>query len=182
MDETILQHTVFRLLMRGMSRPGTIISLPSLPQDEPAVVYLLACILDNEVNFSVLDNHNISQRLTRFTGSQQTQTEDADYIIICNGDSRNTITSCQKGTLEYPDSGVTLIYLVDQLINTPGHLSLSGPGIRNRQQIEIKGISSEEIAKLTKINREFPLGVDAVFLDKTGKLACIPRSTRIEVH
>ena len=73
MDETILQHTVFRLLMRGMSRPGTIISLPSLPQDEPVVVYLLSCILDNEVNFSVLDDHNISQRLAHFTGSQQTK-------------------------------------------------------------------------------------------------------------
>lgn len=182
MDETILQHTVFRLLMRGMSRPGSIVPMPALPGDTPTVIQLLACILDNEVSFFVLDDSYLARQLIRHTGSQQCQPTEAEFIIICHGDSRDILEICHRGSPEYPDRGITIVYLVDELSNTSGHLSLSGPGIRGTQRLMIKGLPDTEIAKLTAVNREFPLGVDAVFLDRRQYLACIPRSVRIGVR
>ena len=36
-----------------------------------------------------------------------------------------------------------------------------------------------ELASIQDANKDFPLGIDCIFLDRTGKIACIPRSTTI---
>ena len=88
----------------------------------------------------------------------------------------------RRGTLEYPDSGATVIYLVDKLGETGGEADMHGPGINGTIRPLISGLDQAELGLLRKTNAEFPLGLDALFLDTDGRIMCIPRSTRIGVN
>jgi alpha-D-ribose 1-methylphosphonate 5-triphosphate synthase subunit PhnH len=59
-------------------------------------------------------------------------------------------------------------------------IALTGPGIR--EEIlpgPIEGLRPRETEHLKELNGDFPLGVDAVFIDDAGRILCIPRSTNI---
>jgi alpha-D-ribose 1-methylphosphonate 5-triphosphate synthase subunit PhnH len=85
----------------------------------------------------------------------------------------------KRGTLEYPDGGATLVYLIEEIAGEGGATELSGPGVNGTASPLFIGLAASELMGLREINAEYPLGVDAMFLDTNGRIACIPRSTRI---
>lgn len=78
-----------------------------------------------------------------------------------------------------------MIYLVEFLeaeARAESGAVCRGPGIRDQIAPGIRGLGTREIFYLQEINREFPLGIDGIFLDRGNRLLCLPRSTRIEVR
>ncbi len=184
MDQTstIRDHTIFRIILKGMSHPGKVYRLPVFTGGEHSVADLLGCLMDNEVSFAVIDDRDLETVLARHTNSSQVSSEDADYIIVRNGTTRGKLAGFKRGSLEYPDTGATIVYLVDDLSEGKGGIVLSGPGVKGTVFLRITGIDPGELQLLSEINSEFPLGVDAIFLDRGWNIACIPRSSRIGVN
>lgn len=181
-DRIIREHLTFRILLQAMSHPGRVYPLPDFQQARQTAVQLLSAIIDNEVSFAVIGDPQLARAVGQATGSRPVAPEDADYLIICNDSGGGKLTSCKRGSLEYPDNGATILYLVEELAEGEGDIVLSGPGIPGTALLRIKGLPAGDIRSLQEINSEFPLGIDTVFLDETGRIACIPRSSRIGVN
>lgn len=177
----IRDHLTFRVILQGMSHPGKVYSLPDFSGKEPVAVELLRCLMDNEASFAVIGDPDLKRSLARHTGSRPVSPADADFIIV-SLDTRSDLAGCKRGSLEYPDSGATILYLVRELSEGKGEIILSGPGVDGTVSLGITGLPSSELDWLREVNGEFPLGVDAVFLDQRGRIACIPRSSRIGVN
>ena len=183
-DTIIHDHAAFRVLLRAMSRPGSIGQLPRHREasgQRELLTGMLRSLIDNEVTFFVLDDpsERLSLKISRCTGSSRKESIAADFLIYPEGTSRGTVTGARRGTLEYPDSGATAVFLVEKLGETGGPVALQGPGINGTVHPLISGPAEAELALLRKANAEFPLGLDAIFLDRDGRVMCIPRSTRI---
>ncbi|MBU4320319.1 MAG: phosphonate C-P lyase system protein PhnH, partial [Nitrospinae bacterium] len=121
----------------------------------------------------------------RATGSRTANIEDADFVIIPSGGSDGAILHAKRGSLEYPDTGATVIYVVEYLDDRDNGKTialLKGPGIRNDIAPVIHGLGKNELSHIKEINSEFPLGIDCIFIESANKIMCIPRSTRIEVR
>lgn len=184
MDQTstIRDHTMFRVILKGMSHPGKVYCLPVFTGEGPSIDDLLGCLMDNEVCFAVIDDRNLETVLARHTNSRQASSEDADYIIASKGSTLGKLGGFKRGSLEYPDTGATIIYLVEELSEAKGGIVLSGPGVKGTASLRITGLDPGELQLLREVNSEFPLGVDAIFLDRCGNIACIPRSSQIGVN
>ncbi len=177
----IRDHLTFRVILQGMSHPGKVYPLPDFNGDEPVAVELLRCLMDNEASFAVIGDTGLARALALHTGSRPVSPEYADFIIVCRGTSSN-LAGCKRGSLEYPDTGATILYLVHELREGNGEIILSGPGVDGTVSLQIAGLPLSELQRLREVNSEFPLGVDAVFLDQSGRIACIPRSSHIGVN
>jgi len=176
----------FRILLQAMSHPGRTYALPG-EGCKSGWQMVLQTLLDPEVSFAVLGNDQPRwereiRQLTRCPASELAQ---ADFILVPEGDSQGEVLKVRRGTLEYPDTGSTVIYLVESLKDPGGgepELVLRGPGIPDEIAPVIQGLNKHEFEYLQEINREFPLGIDGIFIDRVNRLMCLPRSTKIEVR
>jgi alpha-D-ribose 1-methylphosphonate 5-triphosphate synthase subunit PhnH len=180
-NRIVRDHVTFRVILQGMSHPGKVFPLPGLPGEESAAVEILGCLMDNEVSFAVIGDKDMETGIARHTDSRPVSAEDADYIVAQNGTTCGKLADFKRGSLEYPDTGATILYLVEALSEATGVL-LSGPGVNGNVSLRITGLDPRELQLLRQVNSEFPLGVDAIFLDQSGNIACIPRSSRIGVN
>lgn len=181
-NRTIQDHETFRVILQGMSHPGKVYLLPDAPEAESAAVQLLGCLMDNEASLAVIDDAELEAALFRHTGSRIVPFEHADFIVACNGATFGNLIHFKRGSLEYPHTGATLLYLVEELSDAGNDIVVTGPGVKGTASLRITGIHPGEWRLLKEVNREFPLGVDAVFLDRSGRIACIPRSSQIGVN
>jgi alpha-D-ribose 1-methylphosphonate 5-triphosphate synthase subunit PhnH len=177
-------HATFRIILQAMSHPGTTCQLPipeSMSDEHAMLIRMLGCLMDNEVTFSIIGNvnSNLAAALSLHTGSAQADIEVSDFIIATRGTTIGQLSRIKRGTLEYPDKGATLVYLADEIAEEGGTAELSGPGINGIARPMFTGLAASELAGLREVNAEYPLGVDAIVLDTFGRIACIPRSTRI---
>ena len=183
------QH-VFRTLLQAMSNPGTVHEVLEEKGTDGGRHVLLAVaetILDHEVSFCVVgkDADELERVLADLTGSCTVDAASADYILDAGGECRISAAAAQRGAMEYPDKGSTIIYLVAGFNGGPGSLSflLKGPGIRPLMSFSVEGLSRDELCAIQDANKDFPLGIDCIFVDRTGKIACIPRSaTILDLH
>ncbi len=178
-------HAAFRQILQAMSHPGAIFPMTDLEpitDKHASLLHMLGCLMDNEVTFTVIGDvaGSLSTAITRNIGSTRADIGVSDFIIATCGTTDGQLIHIKRGTLEYPDQGATLVYLVEEINEDGGSAELSGPGIKGSRSPRFTGLASAELAALREVNAEYPLGVDAIFLDATGKMACIPRSTRIK--
>lgn len=178
----IRDHLTFRVILQAMSHPGKVYSLPDFSGSVPFAVELLGCLMDNETSFAVLGDLELETALALHTGSRAVTPETADFIFVARGSGGEKMTELRRGSLEYPDSGTTIVYLVTALSEENGDIALTGPGVDGTVSLRIDGLNKKELMRLKEMNNEFPLGVDAVFLDARGRICCIPRSSRIGVN
>lgn len=186
-DDTIIRdHATFRGIVQAMSRPGSVVRLPRREESgrHALLAGLLRCLMDNEVTCHVPDDcaDELYREIFRITGSGRAEPETADFLLFPRGTSRGRLAAGRRGTREYPDRGATAVYLVDELAETGGSAELRGPGINGTVRPLIGGLDGAELGLLSEVNAEFPLGLDALFLDNDGRIMCIPRSTRIGVN
>jgi len=177
----IRQHSIFRVLLQAMSHPGKVYRLPEVTGTRQSVVAVLSSLIDNEVGCTVIGDPELEEVIGRRTGCRSVAPADADYLVICPAAGGDHLAGCRRGSLSYPDRGATAIYLVDELEEGKGDIILSGPGVDGTARLRIQGLPTGEVHRLMAVNSEFPLGVDAVFVDDSGRVACIPRSSRIKV-
>lgn len=173
------EHRFFRLLLKAMSHPGTIYSMTDCRQDRPMVLGLLACLVDNEVGFTVVGDPELATAIAEHTGGRQVAVAEADFLIVAKGGGKDQLVLLKRGSREYPDQGATVVYLVDELAEGPEGIVISGPGVAGQTTLRIKGLAMNELTCLRQVNSEFPLGIDAIYIDSFGRVACIPRSSQI---
>lgn len=184
-----LRQRAFRTILTAFSGPGQIRRLPAAERDSDALFMILETLLDQEATHCIIhgdDDSLLNQRLFASTRSRQVALEEADFIIAPNGHTGGTIDRAKRGSLEYPERSATVVYRVTALRYekpAPLRCSLTGPGIADRCAFPaMDGFEYGELLQWSLINQQFPLGVDAIFVDREGRLMAMPRSTQCHME
>lgn len=194
----------YRLLLDAMARPGSIRVLPRMPLAappplNPAAALVGFALLNADVTFYVDGPDAPAARLYLIvnTASGPVSIDKADFVFAAGTASADLPEVIKKGSLTYPEEGATLVAGVEALAteaaglgDTPDMLrsaeetdrlmlTLQGPGIRGEQKLFVRGLNVALLDALQQCNKEFPLGIDLMLTDPDGRLACIPRSSRV---
>ncbi|AXI10875.1 phosphonate C-P lyase system protein PhnH [Oceanobacillus sp. 143] len=185
------QH-VYRKLLHSMSRPGTISSIHEIAE---RIVYKLPCyqatflsvmtLLDAEVTFHILSekNQELIEKISEYTLAKYAPITEADFVIVLHDDTESTIIQameyCKIGNLIDPQASATWI-IECPLIANEAELTLTGPGIKHHTELQV-GLTQEIWQARNERTKEYPLGIDLIFIDEKAQLACVPRTTSVEI-
>ncbi|MEG0470684.1 MAG: phosphonate C-P lyase system protein PhnH, partial [Longicatena sp.] len=106
---------------------------------------------------------------------------EAAYIFVCGASStslQELIEQANEGTLKDPQLGATMIIECEELSSSHQY-RVQGPGIQTEKSIGIRMKEEWMLARNEK-NKEFPLGIDLIFVDRKNNMMALPRTTRIE--
>lgn len=182
---------VYRKVLNAMARPGCI---ENVKNEEEKVdlnirsykntVLVMLMLLDAEVSFNVVSDNSIDviSTISQITYAKIKPIEEADYVFVLSDSIdklKEAYEKVKEGTLIDPNLSATIIAEVFK-ISDEKELELSGPGIEEKNYIKISGNYGWVKARENK-NKEYPLGVDSIFLDSDGQVICIPRTTKIKI-
>jgi alpha-D-ribose 1-methylphosphonate 5-triphosphate synthase subunit PhnH len=187
-DEIFDAQEHYRLVLDSMARPGKINVMPRLELTTPQGIHAAGALvgfalLNSDVSFYVdgPSAEDVSLYLLVNTSAKPAEAEEADYVYLNGTASAEILYRLKTGTLPYPENSATAIVAVEELGGETGLvLTLSGPGVDGERQLSVAGIDTGLLEALVTINAEFPLGIDLVLSDPMGRIACIPRSSRVK--
>lgn len=181
----------YRKVLNAMARPGVIESLKVESEKVDinincfkSTFLIMLMLLDGEVSFNVIskDSMDITGIVSQITYAKIKPIEEADYLFVINDISSEVLEDVYRrakiGDLVDPNKSATIVCEFDKL-KYGDELILSGPGIKNVNKISLSG-SKEWIAAREEVNDEYPLGVDAIYIDKEGSVLCLPRTTEVK--
>lgn len=181
-------QATFRTLLAAMASPGTIHTIMPRPGETPEDAVCFA-LLDHEVAFAVVaarggDVDARQREIALTTGSTPAPIGESAFILSYGPLGDAAWPAVRRGNLAFPDEGATVIYVLPAVgARRDGEpvieLTLTGPGIQTTQTLVLAGLPAREFAALAHANRDYPMGVDAVFVDDAGRVACVPRSSAI---
>jgi len=192
-DKSFHTQKIFRVLLNCMAKPGTIGRIEAIDGTEesgfPFTGYMFSVaktLLDQETLFHVANDSGQAEAMISFdTMAASGSLSDCDYLLT-SGDDFFEIERLKRGSWQFPDESATIICQVVDLFDSDDiegesvSLTLKGPGIKDSKEIAIEGLNPDLIEGLRECNREFPLGIDCILVGRTGKICCIPRSTRFQ--
>lgn len=178
-DPVFDSQRVFRCLLQATATPGRLFVLP--PTGVSALESVALTLLDHEVAFCTIGGEAWEDRIAGATGARFAPPPEADFALISGGDSGGTLARLRRGTLERPESGSTAVYAVERLDFGPLALELSGPGIPGERTLGVEGLPAGEVRAIRESRADYPLGVDVYLVDGAGRVAGLPRSTRVGV-
>ncbi|MCX7823667.1 MAG: phosphonate C-P lyase system protein PhnH [Syntrophobacterales bacterium] len=187
LDPIILHHLVFRRVLEAISRPGTIMELPVAKTGEDCLLLILESLYDNNNTFAVISVEESyrkmwSENIKIRTRSLETSVEEADFVVFPDGKGKGMLSQVRRGNYLYPELGATVFFLIEGLSDNRGiPLKISGPGIKGESIIALNGIGKEDLEILQELNKEFPLGVESIFIDKGGRFLTLTRAVRVEI-
>jgi len=167
----------FRCVLEAMSHPGRIVRIagatPPFPLSVAAGTVLLT-LADQTTPVHLAASHDAEAArdwIAFHTGAPQAAPDRAMFAV---GSWAALLPTGRFpiGTPEYPDRSTTLIVEVDGL--SPDGAVLRGPGINGSVTLSLP-----DPAVFAANRALFPLGLD-VILTCADRLACVPRSTRVE--
>ena len=183
----------FRTILDSMSRPGKLNRFAPVGLTPPSALsktaaYVGLALLNADVTYNAeLLGPDAAEYLRVNTHSNPATPAAADFFFFSGEDTRATalIQEAKVGLPAYPESGATVVVFVSRLGKSSHvgglQLELTGPGIETREIVFVEGLHPEILATLKEKNREFPLGVDAIFVSAEETLLCLPRTTRVLV-
>jgi phosphonate C-P lyase system protein PhnH len=178
-------QALFRVLLDSAAAPGKIFTAPCHGEGNGLILDICDTLFDHEVTFSVVGtevNEDFIQAVILLTGAVYVESCDAEYVIVMGGDSDGALENVRRGTLEYPETGATIIYSTQDLCTPSGsNFTVSGPGIKTPFITSVHGVARQELTLLRDINQGYPRGVDTLFCDGTA-VVTLPRTTKIEFH
>jgi alpha-D-ribose 1-methylphosphonate 5-triphosphate synthase subunit PhnH len=185
-DEVHDCQAVFRQLLRAISNPGEIVSIaaPAANFHEPdgAMLALALTFLDKETVFTVVDDALLAQTFAQITyaGSREAQ---AGFIFITQpcaaGDIRAILEKATPGTLVEPHTGSTLFISVPEFPDTDS-ARLSGPGVQKSRSVGLTDYAKAWLEARDRMEYEYPMGIDLIFVTPAGDLMAIPRKITME--
>jgi len=180
------EQRAFRALLDAMSRPGTI---HALPQARPAdgawgsALIVMQALLDHEVTFAVeADDRSVHEQILRRTGARSEALAAAGYVLADGAHALDVIEMVSEGYFEEPERSATVIIRVDAIGEGALRAVLSGPGVQTVQPLQVGGLSAAALRALIERNAGYPTGIDTILVDPQGRIACLPRTTRIELE
>ncbi|MEI2300873.1 phosphonate C-P lyase system protein PhnH [Ensifer sp. MJa1] len=184
-DPVFAAQSVFRDLMDGFARPGTIKqlsakSVPPAPLCAAAgAVALTLCDHDTPVWLTpALSKSAVPQWIAFHSGAPVTSSKtEARFAVFEKGAAIPSFDHFALGTQEYPDRSTTLVIEIEALAGG-APLVAKGPGIKTDIELSPKGLP-DVFLEFWNANRAiFPRGVDLV-LTAGEALVCLPRTTRL---
>ena len=176
-------QSAFRRLLKAMSEPGVVVSLPLQQGWEtlsPAATAVLLTLVDQESPLWIdpaLDNQTLRTNLRFHTGVPIASHSDAPFALLA-GASNPDPGLFAAGDPLAPEKSSTLIIDVAGLSGGLT-LRLSGPGLREPRAIAPR-LPQRVLAYLCDRPHPFPQGVDFIFTCGETAMA-VPRTTRVEV-
>ena len=180
----------YRKLLNCMARPGLIENIQEESEKLDinvkfynATMILMLMLLDGEVSYKIVTDRKIeiTNIASQMTFSNQAQAQNADFIFILSDASPQSIVDafrCAKiGDLVNPNKSSTIIFEIEDLLKGQ-ELALIGPGIENTNYVKVQSLG-DWIEERDKLNTEYPLGIDIIFIDPASNIMCLPRTTKI---
>ena len=186
-DAVFDSQSVFKMLMDGMSRPGTRQSVdPAVAPPAPlnvatGAILLTMCDTDTPVWLSAPLAKSVAAGWLAFHAGAPVTAEKAEarFALIEQGSGMSSLALFSQGTQEYPDRSTTVLLEVTSL-DEGSDMVLSGPGIRDSAPIRIKGLPDNFQRSWAENRAIFPRGVDVILT--CGKdFICLPRTARIQM-
>jgi len=195
-DEVFDSQAIFRNLIDAVARPGRIYTLDKIafehtPVDlNPFVLSVFRTLCDNNVLIGGAGfNEGWLEYLRINTATLLAAIDEADYLLFDGTLFAEDFSRLNVGDLEFPEVGATVVLLVKTLSDENGErsdselltLKMKGPGIKNETFLRITGLDIKYIETSNHLKEFYPMGVDLILLDTSGKIAAIPRSIKVEV-
>jgi alpha-D-ribose 1-methylphosphonate 5-triphosphate synthase subunit PhnH len=180
----------YRELVRALSRPGTIVDLAEIadrlsprPPFNPVILLIAQTLLDGETTFALADGDgaaDAADTISKRTYARNVAVSEASFVFVLGAetDPVPVLNDARDGTLVDPHLGATVI-IEARALRDVGAYQLTGPGVDCLRTIAIEPTSAWLEARNER-TREYPLGIDCFFVDGDGRVAGIPRTTRIE--
>ncbi|WP_436371967.1 phosphonate C-P lyase system protein PhnH [Cytobacillus sp. BC1816] len=185
-------QSVYRKLVDSTSRPGLISDLGkeaalldggNAAGCSRSLLLLALTLLDPEVTFKVYGSEAeaVEAEINQLTFAKAVQADQADYLFLLKdagaGYLEHAIENANPGTFANPHKSAVIIAETGA-ITEGDNLLLSGPGIQTKTGINVE-LAGDWIEKRNEKNREYPTGVDLVFVDRNHQLLSLPRTTQI---
>jgi alpha-D-ribose 1-methylphosphonate 5-triphosphate synthase subunit PhnH len=168
----------FRALCDAASRPGTVQDLPTTPGDHA----LLATLVDNEVTVHTRDE--ALQAALAAAGRYEPAPATEATVVHTRGMPAWDVRHLDRGSLEEPSTGATVVYRVDAVSIDPGDcetaVTVTGPGVLGTREVGVD-LPGGELAAIAEAQSTYPRGVDAFFVAE-DRVAALPRSVSLEVR
>jgi alpha-D-ribose 1-methylphosphonate 5-triphosphate synthase subunit PhnH len=185
-DPALDAQATFRCLLEAIAHPGRIVmapdGLPVPPAPLLAPAYAAALtLLDFETPLWVdpsLATPAVIDSLRLHCGCPIVSQAKARFALLAGPGA--PLAAFDQGTPEYPDRSATLIWQVESLATGRG-VQLTGPGIRTVTRLHVEGLPADFWALWGMCHRQFPLGVDVVFVT-ADRLAALPRSVDVSIE
>jgi alpha-D-ribose 1-methylphosphonate 5-triphosphate synthase subunit PhnH len=187
-DPVFEAQAVFRTLMNGFARPGTIGRLTALAAppsplcNASGAIALTLCDHGAPVWLSpALCKSAVPQWIAFNTGAGLTDSKDeARFAFIEKGGAVPGFDQFALGTQEYPDRSTTLVIEAEMLSGGRPFVA-RGPGIKRETIVAPAGLP-DVFLDLWCANRAiFPRGIDLV-LTADDAVLCLPRTTRLSTE
>lgn len=185
-------QSVYRKMVDSTSRPGLISDLrkeAALVEDEDikgctaALLLMALTLFDHEVTFKVFSaqEDTVSKIINQLTYAKPAKIEQADYLLILQDAEHSSleeaIIQAKCGTLKNPHTSAT-IFVEANSVTSGETLLLKGPGIQTTHSVHLD-IKENWVKSRQEKNKEYPLGVDLMFIDQNHQLLSLPRTTQI---
>lgn len=188
-SEALGSQAVFRAVLQALSQPGQPVQVyhdAQVPEaGHGASAAALLALLDSDCTLWLsprLAASNAGQWLRFHTGCQLVETPgQARFAWVAQGDAMPSLQSLQQGSDAYPEQSATCVVDVNSMNTgsaTESEWRLSGPGIRDVQPLQVRGMPADFERQWADNHAAFPRGVDVVLATATH-LAGLPRTTRI---
>jgi len=181
-DPVLDSQKIYRRILEAISNPGQTVSIQDcadkLYGDHPAFLAVAMALLDNEVSFHVSGNSSLADEITSLVHAKQERVEAADFIFVC--DLRNmkfVINNAKYGT--HCDPHKSAIVIIQNDSESSVHQTLSGPGINGRVELFSTQAIKDALLIRERLNHEYPLGIDFLFISSAGALQAVPRLVKV---
>src|SRR5262245_33344985 len=184
-DPVRQSQAVFRLAMRAMSAPGSIVAIgtplrPPQPLFAPTAALLLTlCDFETPVwcDRPLAENPDVADFLRFHTGARLVLSPaEAAFAVVADSRGLPALGDFAQGTRDYPDRSTTVLVQVESL--EASGWCLEGPGIRQHARLFATPLPAAFVDELGANRSRFPCGVD-FFLGTGGGIGALPRRGRV---
>ncbi|MFG2884696.1 phosphonate C-P lyase system protein PhnH [Streptomyces sp. NPDC048297] len=176
----------FDALLDVLARPGRVRTL-EVPEGVPAVAVAACGLLDVEVHTHVLagpGDTEWAESLHAATSAPRAELPRARTVVALRPVTAEDVDALDVGTPLAPENGARLFASVDALDGEGPHdvdLLLSGPGVPDgtERRLRVRGLEPAVLDALARANASFPCGVDVFLVAADGRVAGLPRTTRV---
>jgi len=170
------QRPLFRAVLEAWARPGLVAEMSQWCGTGRAYVAVLAGLCDAATTLhdrdGLLSDGDRSRLGARAAGAG------AAAFVLADGTRTPDGLTPARGSLMAPELGATVV-LDCQAVGEGPAVRLSGPGIDGSCELRLLGVDPR-LWQARATWCAFPLGVDLILCD-ARRIACIPRSTVVEV-
>ncbi len=175
----------FRAVMNALAEPGTEYAVdaggPRCPGFSVAMTAIALTLADFETRLwiDVGTSGDAATYLRFHTGAHiVAEHMSAVFAFVTRPRDLPRLGTFAQGTLEYPDTSVSLVVDVES-IDTSRGWTLNGPGIAGTRRLAVSPLPDTLRVDLAANRAAFPCGVDIIFC-AGNRIVALPRSTRVE--